>query len=92
VVGSRGKHAAGAAGRVEDVDDLPSTGKRVRVRRDQQVDHQFDHLARGKVLAGGLVGVLGEFPDQMLKDIAHLVARELIQVINGSEFPGDLVE
>ena len=92
MVGRRGEHAAGAAGRVEDVDDLSLAGNRVLVRGDQQVDHQLDDLARGEVLTGGLVGVLGELPDQVLEDVAHLVVRELVQVLHRGEFPDDLVE
>ena len=29
-------------------------------------------VARGEVFTGGLVGKLGEFPDELLEDIAHL--------------------
>ena len=39
---------------------------------EQQVDHQFHHLARGEVLAGGLVGGLCEATDQFLEDGAHV--------------------
>ena len=51
-----GEHAAGPAGRVEDVDDLAGLVERVLVRGEQQVDHQLDHLAGREVLARGLVG------------------------------------
>ena len=91
VVLRRGQHAAGAAGRVEDVDDLALAGDRVLVRRDQQVDHQLDDLARGEVLAGGLVGVLVELPDQVLEDVAHVVGGQLVQVLHRGELPDDLV-
>ena len=57
------------------------------VRGDQQVDHQLDDLARGEVLTGGLVGVLGELPDQVLEDVAHLVVRQLVQVPHRGELP-----
>ena len=69
----RGKHPAGPAGRVEDVEDLAGLVKRFRVRREQQVDHQLDDLAGREVLPGRLVGDLRELPDEFLEDVAHLV-------------------
>ena len=40
--------------------------------RQQQVDHQLDHLARREVLPGLLVGLLRPDADELLEDIAHL--------------------
>ena len=39
---------------------------------EQEVHHQADDLARREVLAGGLVRLLREAPDQLLVDVAHL--------------------
>ena len=36
--------------------------------REQQVDHQLDHLARGEVLPGLLVRLLRADPDELLED------------------------
>jgi hypothetical protein len=47
---------------------------------EQQVDHQADDLARGEVLTGRLVGLLGEAPDQVLEDGAHHVRVDHVRV------------
>jgi hypothetical protein len=47
---------------------------------EQQVDHQANHLARGEVLARCLVGQLGELPDQLLVQVAHLEVGHLVGV------------
>ena len=92
VVLGRSQHAAGAAGRVEDVNDLAFPGDGVRVRGDQQVDHQLDDLARGEVLARGLIGGFGELVDQVLEDVAHVVVGQLVQVAYLGELADDAVE
>ena len=66
-----GQHAAGPAGGVIDrLDDVALA--QVRFRRQQQVHHQLDDLARGEVLAGLFVGLLRSDADQFLEDIPHL--------------------
>ena len=65
------EHAAGAAGRVVDgLDDVALA--QVLLRREQEVDHQLDHLARSEVLPGLLVRLLRADPDELLEDVAHL--------------------
>jgi len=44
----------------------------VAIADEDQVDHQPNHLARSEMLAGGLVGLVAEAPDQLLKRVAHL--------------------
>ena len=85
VVDGGGEHAAGAAGWVEDVDDLAFAGDGVGIRGDEQVDHELDDFAGGEVLAGCFVGVLGEVPDQVLEDVTHVVVGQLIQVAHLGE-------
>ena len=46
--------------------------REVLLRREQQIDHELDHLARGEVLPGLLVRLLRADPDQLLEDVAHL--------------------
>ena len=71
-----GEHAAGAAGAVEDGADGAGLAQHLLVAVEQEVDHQLDDLARGEVLAGGLVGRLGEAADQLLEDGAHVGVRD----------------
>ena len=61
-------------------------------RGDEQVDHELDDLARGEVLSGGLVGVFGEFPDQVLEDVAHVVVGQLVEVAHLGEPADDPVQ
>ena len=91
VLGGR-QHAAGAAGRVEDADDLAFAEDRVHVRGDQQVHHQVDDLARREVVAGLAVGVLVEPADQVLEDVAHVVGGQFVQVVHGREPADDPVQ
>ena len=68
-------------------------GEQVAVFDEQQVDHQADDVARGEVLAGGLVGDFGELADQLLKGEAHVVVADLVGMQReGREPLGDLVE
>ncbi len=54
---------------------------------------EADDFARGEVLAGGLVGQLGELANEFLEDGAHLgVAHGVGVEIDGREFLGDEVE
>jgi hypothetical protein len=66
------QHAAGAGGRVVHGAHHARLGQGVVVLDEQQVHHQPDHLARGEVLTGRLVGELGELADQLLEHQAHL--------------------
>ena len=70
VLGDR-EHAAGPAGRVVDGLDLVSIAE-VGLGRQQQADHQSNHLARGEVFARLLVGLLRSDADQLLEYIPHL--------------------
>ncbi len=66
-----GEHAAGAAGRI--VDGFHDVAVRqVFLRREKQIHHELDHLARSEVFARFLVRLLRADPDQLLEDIAHL--------------------
>jgi hypothetical protein len=58
----------------------PGLVSRSVVLDEQQVDHQADHLARGEVLTRRLVGQLGEAPDQLLVQVAHLQVGHLVGV------------
>ena len=79
VLGDR-QHAARAAARVVDGADDVVLAQRSQVRRQQQVHHQADDLARGEVLAGVLVERLVERADQFLEDGAHLVVGDRVGV------------
>ena len=86
------EHAAGAAGRVVDGLDHMAAAQ-VLLRREQQVDHQLDHLARGEVLPGLLVRLLRADPDEFLEDVAHLdVVHAVGREIDRGERLDDLVE
>ena len=47
---------------------MPGLRERVGVLDEEQVHHQADDFARREVLAGRLVRLLGEPPDQLLED------------------------
>ncbi len=80
------------AGRVVDRLDHVALAQ-VLLRRKEEVDHQLDHLARGEVLSGLLVGLLGADPDQLLEDVAHLdVVHARRGEVDGGEGLDDLVE
>ena len=66
-----GQHAAGAACRVADGDDLARLGQHLGIGFQQQVDHQANDLARGEVVTGRLVGRLIEAPDQVFEHQSH---------------------
>ena len=66
-----GQHAARAAGRIIDRLDDMAAGE-VFLRRQQQIDHELDHLARSEVLPGLLVRLFCADPDEFLEDVAHL--------------------
>ncbi len=57
------EHPAGAARRVEHGLHRAGLAEQVVVLDEEEVHHQLDHLARREVLAGGLVGELGEAAD-----------------------------
>ena len=87
-----GQHAAGAAGRVIDRLHDVAVGE-VFFRREQQVDHQLDHLTRREVVPGLLVRLLSADPDQLLEDVAHLhVVHAIRGEVDGGERLDDLVE
>jgi hypothetical protein len=87
------QHAAGAGGGVVEAAHHAGLGQGVVVLDEEEVDHQPDDLARGEVLAGGLVGKLGELADELLEDRAHLgVADDLGVQVDVGELLGDEVE
>ncbi|HEY2984540.1 MAG TPA: hypothetical protein VGJ38_10330, partial [Jatrophihabitantaceae bacterium] len=55
-------------------------GERVGVLGEEQVDHEPDDLARGVVLAGGLVAHFRELAQQLLEDVAHRLVRDDVRV------------
>ena len=66
-----GQHAARAAGGIVDgFDDV--TASEVFLRREQEIDHELDHLARREVFSSFLVRLLRADPDEFLEDVAHL--------------------
>ena len=70
-----GQHAAGAAGRVEELAHGAGRGEQLVVVDEQDAHHQPDDLARREVVAGGLVGQLVEAADEVLEDEPHLLVR-----------------
>ena len=66
------QHAARAAGGVVDREML------VRDRNIQQLDHQADDFARGKVFPGLVTALFRKAPQQLLVDVAHLQPGELV--------------
>ncbi len=69
------QHAARARRRVVDGAHDVRLREGVGLRRQQDVDHQLDHVARGEVLSGRLVRRLRELADQLLEDVPHLLVR-----------------
>ena len=67
-----GEHAAGAAGRVVDRAGDPGLIDVVLVGVDE-MRHQADHFARGKMVAGLFVRLFVEPADQVFEYIAHLL-------------------
>jgi len=68
-----GQHAAGAAAAVMDGAGHALATGQVGIKHEDQIHHEADDLTRGEVLAGVLVQRFVELPQQVLKDIAHLV-------------------
>jgi hypothetical protein len=66
------QHAAGARRGVVQGPHHAGLGQGLVVFDEQQVDHEPDHLTRGEVLPGGLVGQFRELADQLLEHRAHL--------------------
>jgi hypothetical protein len=93
VLAGHAQHAAGAGGGVVERAHHAGLGQRLVVLDEEQIDHEPDDLARREVLAGGLVGQLGELADQFLEDRAHLrVADHLGVQVDVGELLGDEVE
>ena len=94
MLGRHRQHAAGAGGRVVDGAHHRAAGRQhLAVLDEQQVHHQPDHLARGEVLAGRLVGDFGELADQLLEDAAHRGVVDHVRVqIDAGELLGDQIE
>ena len=87
-----GQHAAGAAGGVIDGFDDVAAGE-VFLRREEEIDHELDHLARGEVFPGLLVGLFRADPDEFLEDVAHLdVVHARGREVDGGERLDDEVE
>ena len=66
------QHAAGAAGRVKEFADSSRAGEQVVVVDEEQVDHEADDVARGEMIAGGLVGQFVEAADEVFEDQPHV--------------------
>ena len=87
------QHPAGAAGGVEEGAHHAGGGEQGVVVDEQQAHHQPDDLARGEVVARGLVGKLVEAADQVLEDEPHLLVRHPVRVqIDAAELRDDHVE
>ena len=69
-----GQHAAGPAGTV--VEQIGGGLDLVGYGQEDQLRHELHGVARGEVLAGLLVVLLVEAPDQLLEDRAHAVVVE----------------
>ena len=72
-----GEHPAGAAGAV--VEHVGGGFHLVGDGPEDELRHQLHHVPGGEVLAGLLVVVLAEAPDQLLKDRAHAVVVQTLQ-------------
>ena len=66
-----GQHATRAAGGIVDGFDHMTAGE-VFLRREEEIDHELDHLARGEMFPGFLVGLFRADPDEFLEDVTHL--------------------
>ena len=65
----------------------------VRIRGEQEADHQPNHLARRKVFPCLLVSLLGADTDELLKHVSHLhVVDALQREVGASEALDDLVQ
>jgi hypothetical protein len=88
-----GQHAAGAAGRVEQLAHGAGRGEQLVVVDEQDAHHQPDDLARREVVARGLVGQFVEAPDEVLEDEPHLLVRHRVRVqVHVAELGDDEVE
>jgi hypothetical protein len=66
---------------------------KVLLRREQQIDHQLDNLARCKVLPRLLVRLFGADPNQLFEDVTHLnVIHALRGKIDFRESLDDFIE
>ena len=91
VLGDR-EHAARPARGVVDRLDLVARAE-VRLGREQEADHQPDHLARREVLPGLLVRLLGADADELLEHVPHRhVVDALRREVDVRELLDDLVE
>ncbi len=72
-----GQHPAGAARAV--VDQVGAGPDRVGDRHEDQARHELYDVARGEVLAGLLVVLLVEAPDELFEDRAHPVVVQALQ-------------
>ena len=87
------QHAAGAAGRVEQLAHRTGRGEEFVVIDEQDAHHQPDDLARREVVARGLVREFVEAPDEVLEDQPHLLVRHRARVqIDIGELGDDEVE
>ena len=88
-----GQHAAGAAGRVEQLAHRAGRGEQLVVVDEQDVHHQPDDFARREVVARGLVGQFVEAADEVLEDEPHLLVRHRVRVqVHVAELGDDEVE
>ena len=93
VVLGHAEHAPRAAGGVVERLDDAWLGQQRVVLDEQQADHELDHLTGREVLAGRLVGQLGEAADQLLVEVAHLQVGDGVGVqVDFAELGEDLVE
>lgn len=71
-----GEETAGAAAGVVDGAYHTLSGQYLLIGGKDQGGGQAHHVAGGEVFACGVVGALGEAPDQLLEDQAHLMVRD----------------
>ena len=89
-----GEHPAGSAGWIVDrFDDV--TFVEIFFGSEQEIDHQPDDFAGGKVFPGFFIGLFGPDPDQFFENVAHLdivdcFRREID--LRGAEGIDDLIE
>ena len=93
VLAGHAEHAAGAGGGVVEAAHHARPGQGFIVLDEEQVHHQANHLARGEVLPGGLIGELGKLADQLLEHRAHPgIAHHLRVQVDVRELLGDQIE
>ena len=91
VLHAAGEEAAGARCRVVDGADDPVAGQGFAILHEDQGRRKAHDVTGREVLARGVVGTLGEAPDQLFEHQAHLVVADDVEAeIGGRNLLDDL--